>query len=145
VLGEYIKSQSSVPTDIMYRVRNDGSISSTFDVNGVQDVSNYVKSRMVLGSAFNIQAGYIFNKNISVDARFMHFDSDQYSFLNNATIYKRPNYYTIGLSKFFTRSHAFKIQASFTLVDVEDGGLDILGNAIYNNEYITNVIATLSF
>lgn len=145
VLGEYIKSQSSVPSDIMYRVRNDGSISNTFDVNGVQDVSNYVKSRMVLGSAFNIQGGYIFNKNISVDARFMHFDSDQYSFLNNATIYKRPNYYTIGLSKFFTRSHSFKIQGSFTLVDVENGGLDILGNTIYNNEYITNVIATLSF
>lgn len=146
LLGEYIKSEATVPTDIMYRVRNDGSVSNNFEIDGVNvGVSNYVKSRMVMGSAYNIQGGYIFNKSISVDARFMHFDSDQYSFLTNATIYRRPNYYTIGLSKFFTRSHAFKIQGSFTIVDVEDGGLDILGNTIYKNEFITNVIATLSF
>ena len=52
-LGEYIKSKASVPEDITQRVRNDGSTSSSFTVNGMQDVDSYVKGRMMLGEAYN--------------------------------------------------------------------------------------------
>ena len=37
-LGEYVKSSATVPSDITQRVRNDGSISTSFLVNDVQNV-----------------------------------------------------------------------------------------------------------
>ena len=42
-LGEFVKSSAIVPDDITQRVRNDGSISTTFLVNDIQNVDAYVK------------------------------------------------------------------------------------------------------
>lgn len=145
VLGEYIKSEASVPEDITQRVRNNGSVSSTFLVNGLQDVDAFVRGRMMLGEAYNLQMGYLFKKGISIDARYTHLKADQNSFLNNATFYNRPNYYTLGLSKYLTRSYGAKIQASYTIVD---GGLGINnnnGDPIPGSENIFRLILTLSF
>ncbi|PRP66242.1 porin [Nonlabens agnitus] len=151
VLGEYVKSFATVPTDITQRVRNDGSTSTNFDVNGQQDVENYVKGRMMLGDGFNIQAGYLFKNGISVDGRFTHLNADENSFLNNATFYNRPNYYTLGVSKYLARNYGAKIQASVTYVD-GDGINDNQGEAFVNsigdprdvNEWIARIQLTLS-
>ena len=145
VLGEYINSEASVPGDITQRVRNDGSIATTFTVNGLQDVDAFVRGRMMLGEAYNFQMGYLFKSGISVDARYTHLQADENSFLNNATFYNRPNYYTLGISKYLSRSYGAKIQASYTLVD---GGLGINnndGDPIPGDENIFRLILTLSF
>ncbi|MEW4922203.1 porin [Algibacter sp. 2305UL17-15] len=144
-LGEYIKSDASVPTDITQRVRNNGTTSTNFDVDGTQDVENYVKGRMMLGEAYNFQLGYLFKSGISVDGRYTHLNADTNSFLNNATFYNRPNYYTLGVSKYLSRSYGAKIQASHTYVDGSDGINDNNGNPISGNEWITRVILTLTF
>ncbi len=145
VLGEFTGSSATVPEDITQRVRNDGSVSRTFEVDGEQDVENYVKGRMMLGRAYNIQAGYYFKNRISVDARFAHIDADQHSFLNNGTFYNRPNYYTLGLSKYFTKGYGFKVQASITYVDAAPGSNDIYQNPLEGGEWIGRVITTFSF
>ncbi len=145
MLGEYIQTSANVPNDISIRVRNDGSFATTFLVNGVQDVENYVKGRMMLGSGYNIQAGYYFKNRISIDARYTNLRADLNSFLNNPTYYNRPNYYTFGLSKYLTRGYGFKIQASATYVELSPGSLDIFGAPLNNNEWIGNIITTLSF
>ena len=85
MLGEFVKTTATVPSDIIYRVRVDGSIATTFNVNGVQDMPNYVKGRMMLGEGYNIQAGYVYKKKYSIDARYTHLEADQNSFLNNGT------------------------------------------------------------
>jgi hypothetical protein len=144
-LGEYVKTTASVPGDITQRVRNDGSTSTTFDVNGIQDVENYVKGRMMLGEAYNIQAGYLFKNGISLDARYTHLKADDHSFLNNATFYNRPNYYTIGISKYLSRNYGAKIQADWTYID---GGLGINNNdgvAIPGNEHLARIMLTFAF
>ena len=145
MLGEYIQTTATVPNDISIRVRNDGSTATTFLVNGVQDVENYVKGRMMLGSGYNIQAGYYFKSRISIDARYTNLRADLNSFLNNPTYYNRPNYYTFGLSKYLSRGYGFKIQASATYVELAAGSLDIFGAPLINNEWIGNIITTLSF
>jgi len=145
MLGEYIQTLATVPNDIFYRVRNDGSLATTFLVNGVQDVQNYVKGRMMLGSGFNIQAGYFFKNRISVDARYATLKTDVNSFLNNGTYYNRPNYYTLGISKYLSKGYGFKIQASATYIEVSSGSLDILGKPLNNNEWVGNIITTFSF
>lgn len=48
-LGEFVKTTASVPGKITQRLRNDGSTATTFNVNGIQDVENYVRGRMMLG------------------------------------------------------------------------------------------------
>ena len=144
-LGEYVKTTATVPGDITQRVRNDGSTSTTFNVNGIQDVENYVRGRMMLGEAYNIQAGYLFKNGISLDARYTHLNADENSFLNNATFYNRPNYYTIGISKYLSRNYGAKIQADWTYID---GGLGINNNdgtAISGNEHLVRIMLTFAF
>lgn len=145
ILGEYIKSDAKIPENITQRVRNNGTTSTTFLVNDLQDIENYVRGRMMLGEAFNIQMGYLFKKGISIDARFTHLNADENSFLNNATFYNRPNYYTIGISKYLARNYGAKIQASYTHVDGSLGINNNAGDPISGNERIARLILTLSF
>ena len=147
-LGEYIKSSAEVPSDITQRIRNNGSISESFLVNEVQDVDSYVKGRMMLGSAYNIQMGYLFKNGFSVDSRYTHLIADENSFLNNETFYNRPNYYTLGFSKLLGRNYGFKVQASVTHVDGSLGinhDLDTNTPAIFEDEIIFRLITTISF
>ncbi|UOB16476.1 OprO/OprP family phosphate-selective porin [Abyssalbus ytuae] len=143
-LGEYVKTSATVPSDITKRILNSGSISTSFEVDGEQDVENYVKGRMMLGEGYNLQLGYLFKSGYSVDARYTHLKADTNSFLNNDTFYSRPNYYTIGLSKYLARNYGAKIQTSFTYVDgdsINDNG----GNPIDGNEWIARLMLTFSF
>lgn len=144
-LGEFIKSTATVPLDITQRVRNDGSTSTTFDVNGVQDIDSYIRGRMMLGEAYNIQFGYLFRNGISVDGRYTHLKADKNSFLNNATFYNRPDYYTIGVSKYLSRNYGAKIQASYTYVDGSLGINNLQGNPISGNENLLRIMLTLAF
>ena len=147
-LGEYIKSTAEVPSDITQRIRNNGSISESFLVNEVQDVDSYVKGRMMLGSAYNIQMGYLFKNGFSVDSRYTHLIADENSFLNNETFYNRPNYYTLGIGKLLGRNYGFKVQASVTHVDGNLGinhDLDTNTPAIFEDEIILRLITTISF
>lgn len=145
MIGEFVKATAHVGNDITQRVRNDGSVSSSFEVNGIQDVENYVKGRMMLGEGYNIQAGYVFRNLISVDARYTHLEADEHSFLNNGTFYNRPNYYTLGLSKYLDRNYGAKVQASFTYVDAAPGSNDMNGNPIDGNEWIGRLIFSIGF
>ena len=72
---------------------------------------------MMLGKAYNFQLGYLFKNNFSIDGRYTHLIADQNSFLNNATFYNRPNYYTLGITKLSRRNYGFKVQGSITYVD----------------------------
>ena len=144
-LGEFVSSSANVPKTIFTRVRNDGTTSTSFLVNGVENIESYVRGRMMLGKGYNIQGGYIFKNRISVDARYTYLDAAVNSFLNNPTVYNRPKYYTLSLSKYISRGYGFKIQGSVTYVELAPGSLDIIGKPITNNELITNIIATLSF
>tara|TARA_B110000503_G_scaffold28740_1_gene46027 strand:- start:10997 stop:12298 length:1302 start_codon:yes stop_codon:yes gene_type:complete len=144
-LGEYVKSSSTVPASIIERVRNDGSTSSSFLVNGVQDVESYVNGRMMLGEAYNIQMGYLFKSGITIDSRYTHLKADEHSFLNNATFYNRPNYYTLGIGKLLGRNYGAKIQGSLTFVDGSLGINDPNSNPISSDEILFRLITTISF
>ena len=53
----------------------------------------------------------------SIDGRFTSLNPDEYSFMNNTSFYNRNKYYTIGITKYFSKNYSYKIQASYTLVD----------------------------
>lgn len=142
-LGEFVKATATVPDDITQRIRNDGSIATTFPVNGIEDVENYVKGRMMLGEGFNLQMGYLFKNGFSVDARYTHLNPDEHSFLNNPTFYSRPNYYTVGVSQYLARNYGAKIQADITYVD-GDNINDNNSNPIEGNEWIARIMLTFS-
>lgn len=143
-LGEYVKTSTSVPSDITQRVRNDGTTSTNFLVNDIQNVENYIKGRMMLGEGYNFQLGYLFKSGFSIDGRYTHLIADDNSFLNNDTFYSRPDYYTIGLSKYLGRNYGAKIQTSFTYVN-GDTINDNDGNPIDGDEWIARLMLTFSF
>lgn len=144
VLGEYVKSSATVPGAIKQRVRTDGTSASTFLVNGIQDIPNYVKGRMILGEGFNIQAGYLFLNGFELNARFTQVKPDDNSFLNNTTFFNRPEYYSICASKYFGRNYGAKIQASVTYNKAETGTLSVVDTPIIGNEISGSVMLTIS-
>lgn len=115
VLGEYTKTNAFVPSSITTRVRNDGSTTGDFEIDGVQDVEGYIKNRMILGSAYNLQGGYMFRDFWSVNARYTHIKPDRFSYLNNDLYYKRNNVYELSIAKYLTKNYATKIQLSGSL------------------------------
>lgn len=117
LMGEFAKSWVYVPSTITQRVRNDGSTSRDFLVNGEQNVAAYIKDRMIVGSAFNIQGGYLFRNFWSINARYTHMIPDTYSYMNNSLYYARNNVYEFGFTRYLTKSYAAKIQATFGLVE----------------------------
>ena len=124
LLAEYIKTNVYLDNDITHRNDRYGDKPKDITDNFRNlDPKDYLRSQLMLGSGFNLQAGYIFKNLISADLRFTHLESDEFSFLNNGTFYNRPNYYTFGLSKYFARNYGFKIQASITYVEVSEGSI----------------------
>jgi len=128
-----------VPDDITQRIRNNESASTNFLVGGIQDIESYIKGRMMLGEVYNIQLGYLFKSGVSIDGRYTYLKADDNSFLNNATFYNRPNYYTLGVSKYLSRSYGAKIQAPYTYVDGNYGINNNNGDAISGDESIERV------
>lgn len=147
VLGEFAKTWAGVPNDIMYRVRNDGTLATTFDdENGERNVEKYVKGRMMLGSAYNIEASYLFPALYLVGARYTHLKPDKDSYMNNTLYNNRRNFYEISAAKYLTRSHAVKIQASFIYIDAANGSRNIYGNDMENkNEMMLQTLLQVSF
>jgi hypothetical protein len=146
MIGEFIQSEAQVSEDINLRSDAYGSDFSVFIDNFLSlTAANYVRSQLMLGRAFNIQAGYLFKSLWSVDGRYTYIDSDEHSFLNNGTFYNRPEYYTIGLSKYFGRSYGIKVQSSFTYVNAAGGINDISGAPISGDEWIGRIITSLAF
>ena len=83
LLGEYINASARVPGGITQRVRVDGTTSTVFTVNGIQDVDNYVKGRMMVGEGYNLQGGYVFKNLFSIDGRVSFLKPETNSFLNS--------------------------------------------------------------
>ena len=144
VLGEFIKTSATVPKTITQRVRTDGTAATTFLVNGVQDVTNYVKGRMMLGTGFNIQAGYLFTNGFSIDARYTKLQADANSFLNNATFYNRPEFYSLCASRYLGRNYGAKVQASVSWNKANAGSVTITGKPLTGNELSAALMFTLS-
>jgi len=145
LIGEFVHTAATVPSDLTTRVRNDGTTSKTMEVDGKQDISNYVKGRMMLGNGYNIQAGYVFRSMWSIDARYTKLVADKNSFLNNGTFYNRPEYYTLGISKYMGRNYGFKIQGDLTYSTVNEGSNDIYGDPYAGHEIILGIITSFSF
>ena len=145
LLGEYVNASARVPMDITQRVRVDGTTSTNFDINGLRDIENYVKGRMMLGEGYNIQGGYVFKNLFSIDGRVSYLKPESYSFLNNPTFYNRSNYYTLGVSKYLSRGYGAKIQLDCTYIKVNEGSNDLNGNPMIGNELLTRLITTISF
>jgi len=158
VIGEYHKSFASVPDDI--NARNDiygpdtdvitdrfrGRVNPTSSEFRDYTTDEYARRQMMLGEAYNIQGGYLFKNGISVDARYTHINADTHSFINNATFFNRTDYYTIGLSKYLSRSYGAKIQASYTWIKAGEFGIsDNNGNPLPGDEQLFRLILTVAF
>lgn len=141
MLGEFNWTHARVPENITQRVRNDGSVATTFEGG----VDAFVRGRMMLGRGYNLQLGYVFDSETSIDLRYTHLDADENSFLNNGTFYNRPNYYTLGLSQYFSNQYGLKVQASLTFVDTDPGTNDFFSQPTDGDELIGRFMSTLAF
>lgn len=110
LLGEFAKTWGYVPKSITQRVRNDGTTSTKFDVDGEQNIEGYIKNRMMLGEGYNIQAGYMLRSMWSFDLRYTHIRPDKYSFLHNDLYFNRHNFYDVSVAKYLARNYAVKVQ-----------------------------------
>ena len=146
LVGEFAKSWGYVPGSITQRIRNDGSTSGTFEVDGVQNVDAYVKNRMMLGEGINVQAGYMLRSLWSFDMRYTHLTPDKYSYLNNDLYYNREHFYDFSVSKYLTRNYAAKIQLTIGMSRSNGENRTPDGFYTYNgNEWTGNLLFQFKF
>lgn len=142
--GEYITANTVVPSTITQRVRNDGSVTSSFLVNGVQDINAYINGRIITGSGANIQMGYLFMNGFSIDGRYSRLMPETNSFLNNPTFNNRSEFYALSVSKFLGRNYGARIQGGVSYVRAQPGTSTVLGTTITGNELVTGLMLTLA-
>lgn len=142
IVGEFAQTWGSVPSDIAFWQRTNGTYSNNF--NG--DLDTYVKSRMILGWGYNIEASYLFPQLYLVGARYTHLRPDRNSFMKNTLYFNRNNFYEVSVSKFLSRSHAVKAQASFIYTEAGDQSRNILNGDMFNgNEMMFQALLQVSF
>ena len=145
MLGEYVNASARVPSEITQRVRVDGTTTPDFLLNGIQDIENYIKGRMMVGEGYNLQGGYVFKNNISIDGRFTYLKPEAFSYLNDSQYHNRSHYYTLGLTRYLGRSYGAKIQLDCTYTNAKPGSIDVNKNPIKGDEFLTRVMTTFSF
>lgn len=144
LLGEYTKTWAYVPSSITSRVRADGTTSDSFEIDGEQNVKNYILNRMILGSAFNVQGGYLFRNFWTVNVRYTHIIPDDYSYLNNDLYYKRNNVVELSVAKYLTGNYSTKIQ--FTAGFYKTDGTVRYHNGTFSGyETLFNLLTQISF
>ena len=117
LIAEFIMTKAFISDDITTRNDRYGNPEDlTTNFRGYS-AEEYVRTQLMMGSGINLQAGYLFKNLFSIDGRFTSLNPDEYSFMNNTLFYNRNKYYTIGISKYFSKNYSYKIQASYTLVD----------------------------
>jgi hypothetical protein len=117
LIAEFIMTKAFISDDITTRNDRYGNPEDlTTNFRGYS-AEEYARTQLMMGSGINLQAGYLFKNLFSIDGRFTSLNPDEYSFMNNTLFYNRNKYYTIGISKYFSKNYSYKIQASYTLVD----------------------------
>ena len=117
LIAEFIMTKAFISDDITTRNDRYGNPEDlTTNFRGYS-AEEYARTQLMMGSGLNLQAGYLFKNLFSIDGRFTSLNPDEYSFMNNTSFYNRNKYYTIGISKYFSKNYSYKIQASYTLVD----------------------------
>lgn len=145
LLAEYVHSRAHISSRITKRVRNNGTSTDDFTIEGQQHKDHFIKDRIILGRGFNVQAGYLLKSLWSFDGRYTYLKADKYSFLNNGAFYDRPAYYEFGVSKYLSRSYGAKIQGSVTYVDTGDDARDNLGQFVNGHEWLGRIVFTVAF
>ncbi|WP_418892311.1 porin [Limibacterium fermenti] len=143
-MAEYTKTWAYVPSTITSRVRADGSTSDSFEIDGEQNIENYIKNRLILGSAFNLQGGYLFRNFWTVNARYTHIIPDKYSYLNNDLYYKRNDIFEFSVAKYLTNDYSTKIQLTASFYKT-DGEVRYSNGTFSGYETLFNVLTQISF
>lgn len=138
MLGEYVNASSRVSSQISKYIRNNGTIDTSVLITDV-------KNRMMVGEGYNLQGGYVFKNNISIDGRFTYLKPEANSYLNDSQYYNRSHYYTLGLTRYLGRSYGAKIQLDCTYTNAKPGSIDVNKNPIKGDEFLTRVMTTFSF
>ena len=144
LIAEFIMTKAFISDDITTRNDRYGNPEDlTTNFRGYS-AEEYVRTQLMMGSGLNLQAGYLFKNLFSVDGRFTSLNPDEYSFMNNTSFYNRNKYYTIGVSKYFSKNYSYKIQASYTLVD--DAVIrDLLSVDYSGSENILRLMVQIAF
>ena len=144
LIAEFIMTKAFISDDITTRNDRYGNPEDlTTNFRGYS-AEEYARTQLMMGSGLNLQAGYLFKNLFSVDGRFTSLNPDEYSFMNNTSFYNRNKYYTIGVSKYFSKNYSYKIQASYTLVD--DAVIrDLLSVDYSGSENILRLMVQIAF
>jgi phosphate-selective porin OprO and OprP len=116
-LGDFLSDERDLRTvfvDAMFKYNGFSSMAEYANKKAIDgpvvavDNTGKVEEAFVTGSAFNIQAGYLFENNWEVAGRYTMYDP------TTVTGRREQQHYTLGLSKFIV-GHSLKVQSDITL------------------------------
>lgn len=144
-LAEFTKTWAYIPNEIAIRVRTDGTTTPSFLVDGSQDIQAYIKNRMILGEAFNIQGGYLFRNFWTLNARFTYIKPDKNSYLNNNLYYGRSHIYEFSVAKYLSNNYSTKVQFTTSFFKPRGVGQYVGGGTFTGYETVFNILTQISF
>lgn len=129
-LGSYVASSTSIPNGIAGEFRLNGTFNKYNQTQTAQQTDSLVRSRLNVGTGFNVQAGYILPSSIAIGARFTTLKAH----VNSATFADYNRFYDLIVTKYIF-NHNLKIQAQI--------GFNALGKPLQKEDSKGNYHAQL--
>jgi phosphate-selective porin OprO and OprP len=133
-LGSYVTSSANVPNNITGEFRLDGTFTPYSPSQTIDQTNNRVRSRLNLGSGYNVQAGYIFSNDISIGFRYATVSRED----NAAAFANYDKFYTTVISKYLYK-HDLKLQAEFGFNQLQEA----LQTPTSKGMYYAQLLATI--
>jgi hypothetical protein len=135
-LGSFVTTSSNVPAGIKGEFRLNGTFMAYPSTQTEQQTRDLVISRLNLGSGFNVQAGYLFQSNWAVGARYSSLNADDIT-----TDFANLNeYYAMVLTKYLS-GHNLKFNLQLGYNELSDA----LKTDTQNGTYYAQLQFTVQF
>ncbi|TAD86908.1 MAG: hypothetical protein EAY75_06770 [Bacteroidetes bacterium] len=114
-LGSFVTTAAQVPNGIKGEFRLNGTFSPYATNQTEVQTKDLVRSRLNLGSGYNIQGGYVLPSNWAVGLRYSSLNSD----VVTATFDQLDNYYAMVITRYLS-DHNLKIQLQTGYNELQD-------------------------
>lgn len=104
-LGSYVITSASIPDNVAGEFRLNGTFNRYSTTQTPEETKTLVRSRLNIGSGFNLQAGYIFSSDIAIGARYTTLQRNEQS----AAFDEYNKFYNLIFTKYL-KNHDLKVQ-----------------------------------
>ena len=133
-MGSYVSTSATVPNGIAGEFKLNGQFTTYSITQTEAQTTNAVLSRLILGSGFNVQAGYLLPSDWAISGRYTTLKND----IISANFADYNKFYTLVATRYLS-GHNLKVQAEIGFDELRAE----LKTATQVGNYYTQVMVTV--